>query len=150
MRSSLELVQNLGRKPTPEEIAEKNECSVETVREVIQLANRTHTISLETPLKDGDSHVKDFIEDKKAVSPDMAAMEKNVSEGIQMILSTLTPREERILRERFGIGENSEHTLEEVGRELGLTRERIRQIQESSLKKLRHPSRRRRLVKLKD
>jgi RNA polymerase primary sigma factor len=150
MKGSQELIQVLGRKPTPEEIAELNECSIETVKEMLQLANRRHTISLDAPVKDGDSHIEDFIEDKKVVSPDMAAIKKNVSEGIQMILSTLTPREERILCERFGIGENSEHTLEEVGRELGLTRERIRQIQESSLKKLRHPSRRRRLAKLQD
>ncbi|MEE9613007.1 MAG: sigma-70 family RNA polymerase sigma factor, partial [Desulfatiglandales bacterium] len=142
-RASQGLFQALGRRPTLEEIAEKIELPVEQVKKVIELFNRRHVLSLDTPIGDGDSYLGDFIEDKEIVSPENAVMQRDLEEQTQMILSTLTPREERILRKRFGIGEKEEHTLQEVGLEFGLTRERIRQIQVKTLKKLQHPSRRR-------
>jgi RNA polymerase primary sigma factor len=142
-RASQGLFQALGRRPTLEEIAEKIELPVDQVKKVIELFNRRHVLSLDTPIGDGDSYLGDFLEDKEIISPENVVMQRDLEERTQMILSTLTPREERILRRRFGIGEKEEHTLQEVGVEFGLTRERIRQIQAKTLKKLQHPSRRR-------
>jgi RNA polymerase primary sigma factor len=140
VRTSRYLVHELGREPTPEEIAEEMELSLEQVRKVLRLAKEP--LSLETPIGDeGDSHLGDFVEDKTAISPADAAISSRLSEQTQMVLKTLTPREEKILRMRFGIGEKSEHTLEEVGREFLVTRERIRQIETKAVKKLRHPQR---------
>lgn len=139
------LVQELGREPTPEEIAERMDISVEKVRKVIKIAKEP--ISLETPIgDDADSHLGDFIEDKRIVSPSDAVENLNLQEQTRRVLATLTPREEKVLRMRFGIGERSDHTLEEVGKSFDVTRERIRQIEAKALRKLRHPSR---LKKLK-
>jgi len=139
------LVQDLGREPTPEEIAEKMDISVDKVRKVLKIAKEP--ISLETPIgDDADSHLGDFIEDKRVVSPSDAVENLNLQEQTRGVLSTLTPREEKVLRMRFGIGERSDHTLEEVGKNFDVTRERIRQIEAKALRKLRHPSR---LKKLK-
>ncbi len=139
------LVQELGREPTPEEIAERMDISVEKVRKVIKIAKEP--ISLETPIgDDADSHLGDFIEDKRVVSPSDAVENLNLQEQTRRVLATLTPREEKVLRMRFGIGERSDHTLEEVGKNFDVTRERIRQIEAKALRKLRHPSR---LKKLK-
>ena len=139
------LVQELGREPTPEEIAERMDISVEKVRKVIKIAKEP--ISLETPIgDDADSHLGDFIEDKRIVSPSDAVENLNLQEQTRRVLATLTPREEKVLRMRFGIGEKSDHTLEEVGKSFDVTRERIRQIEAKALRKLRHPSR---LKKLK-
>jgi RNA polymerase primary sigma factor len=140
------LVQELGREPTPEEIAERMDISVEKVRKVIKIAKEP--ISLETPIgDDADSQLGDFIEDKRVVSPSDAVENINLQEQTRRVLSTLTPREEKVLRMRFGIGERSDHTLEEVGKNFDVTRERIRQIEAKALRKLRHPSR---LKKLKN
>jgi RNA polymerase primary sigma factor len=145
VRVSRYLVQELGREPTPEEIAEKMDISVEKVRKVLKIAKEP--ISLETPIgDDADSHLGDFIEDKRVVSPADAVENLNLQEQTRRVLSTLTPREEKVLRMRFGIGEKSDHTLEEVGKSFDVTRERIRQIEAKALRKLRHPSR---LKKLK-
>lgn len=134
------LVQELGREPTPEEIAERMDISVEKVRKVIKIAKEP--ISLETPIgDDADSHLGDFIEDKRVVSPSDAVENINLQEQTRRVLATLTPREEKVLRMRFGIGERSDHTLEEVGKNFDVTRERIRQIEAKALRKLRHPSR---------
>ena len=139
------LVQELGREPTPEEIAVRMDISVEKVRKVIKIAKEP--ISLETPIgDDADSHLGDFIEDKRVVSPSDAVENLNLQEQTRRVLATLTPREEKVLRMRFGIGERSDHTLEEVGKNFDVTRERIRQIEAKALRKLRHPSR---LKKLK-
>lgn len=139
------LVQDLGREPTPEEIAEKMDISVDKVRKVLKIAKEP--ISLETPIgDDADSHLGDFIEDKRVVSPSDAVENLNLQEQTRQVLATLTPREEKVLRMRFGIGERSDHTLEEVGKNFDVTRERIRQIEAKALRKLRHPSR---LKKLK-
>jgi RNA polymerase primary sigma factor len=139
------LVQELGREPTPEEIAERMDISVDKVRKVIKIAKEP--ISLETPIgDDADSHLGDFIEDKRAVLPSDAVENINLQEQTRKVLGTLTPREEKVLRMRFGIGERSDHTLEEVGKNFDVTRERIRQIEAKALRKLRHPSR---LKKLK-
>ena len=139
------LVQELGREPTPEEIAERMDISVEKVRKVIKIAKEP--ISLETPIgDDADSNLGDFIEDKRVVSPSDAVENINLQEQTRRVLQTLTPREEKVLRMRFGIGERSDHTLEEVGKNFDVTRERIRQIEAKALRKLRHPSR---LKKLK-
>jgi RNA polymerase primary sigma factor len=140
-RASDSLLQSNGKIPTHEEIAEVMGFSIEEVKRVLEMANRRHTLSLETPVGDGDSCMEDFIEDKEVVSPENAVIQRNLAEGTRAVLSTLTPREERILRKRYGIQEKSGQTLQEVGQEFGLTRERIRQIQANSLKKLRHPSR---------
>ena len=145
-RTSEGLLQSKGRIPTNEEIAEEMGFSIEEVKRVLEMANRRHTLSLETPIGDGDSCMEDFIEDKEVISPEKAVIQRNLAEGTRAVLSTLTPREERILRKRFGIQEKTGQTLQEVGQEFGLTRERIRQIQANSLKKLRHPSRIRRLA----
>ena len=140
VRTSRYLVQELGREPTPEEIAEKMELPLDQVRKVLKIAKEP--LSLETPIgEEGDSHLGDFIEDKNAVSPVEAAVSSNLSEQTRKVLKTLTPREEKVLRMRFGIGEKSDHTLEEVGQDFEVTRERIRQIEAKALRKLQHPSR---------
>ncbi len=144
IRTSRYLVQELGREPTPEEIAEKMEFPVDKVRKVLKIAKEP--ISLETPIgEEEDSHLGDFIEDKRVTSPVDAVINLNLSEQTQKVLSTLTPREEKVLRMRFGIGEKADHTLEEVGQDFAVTRERIRQIEAKALRKLRHPSRRKEL-----
>lgn len=143
-RTSRYLVQELGREPTPDEIAEKMELPVDKIRKVLKIAKEP--ISLETPIgEEEDSHLGDFIEDKKVISPSEAVINLNLSEQTRKVLSTLTPREEKVLRMRFGIGEKSDHTLEEVGKDFDVTRERIRQIEAKALRKLRHPSRNKKL-----
>jgi RNA polymerase primary sigma factor len=144
IRTSRYLVQEYGREPTPEEIAEKMEFSLEKVRKVLKIAKEP--ISLETPIgEEEDSHLGDFIEDKKIMSPSDAVISLDLSEQTRKVLATLTPREEKVLRKRFGIGEKADHTLEEVGKVFDVTRERIRQIEAKALRKLRHPSRSRKL-----
>ncbi|OIP39206.1 MAG: RNA polymerase sigma factor RpoD [Deltaproteobacteria bacterium CG2_30_63_29] len=140
IRTSRYLVQEYGREPTPEEIAEKMELPVDKVRKVLKIGKEP--ISLETPIgEEEDSHLGDFIEDKSILSPSEAVISMNLAEQTRKVLSTLTPREEKVLRMRFGIGEKSDHTLEEVGQDFDVTRERIRQIEAKALRKLRHPSR---------
>jgi len=140
VRTSRQLIQELGREPTPEEIAEKMELPVDKVKKVQKISKEP--ISLETPIgEEEDSSLGDFIEDKKIISPADAVMSITLSEQTRSVLSTLTPREEKVLRMRFGIGEKSDHTLEEVGQDFFVTRERIRQIEAKALRKLRHPSR---------
>ncbi len=140
IRTSRYLVQELGREPTPEEVAEKMELPLDKVRKVLKIAKEP--ISLETPIgEEEDSHLGDFIEDKSVVSPAEAVINMNLSDQTRKVLKTLTPREEKVLRMRFGIGEKSDHTLEEVGQDFEVTRERIRQIEAKALRKLRHPSR---------
>ena len=144
VRTSRYLVQEYGREPTPEEIAEKMELPIDKVRKVLKIAKEP--ISLETPIgEDEDSSLGDFIEDKGATSPSNAVISMNLSEQTRKVLATLTPREEKVLRMRFGIGEKSDHTLEEVGQDFEVTRERIRQIEAKALRKLRHPSRAKKL-----
>lgn len=139
-RTSRQLVQELGREPIPEEIADKMDMPVDKVRKVLKIAKEP--ISLETPVgEEEDSHLGDFIEDKKVINPAEAIVNLNLAEQTRRVLSTLTPREEKVLRMRFGIGEESDHTLEEVGQDFNVTRERIRQIEAKALRKLRHPSR---------
>ncbi len=140
VRTSRQLIQELGREPTPEEIAERMELPVDKVKKVQKISKEP--ISLETPIgEEEDSSLGDFIEDKKIISPADAVMSVTLSEQTRSVLSTLTPREEKVLRMRFGIGEKSDHTLEEVGQDFFVTRERIRQIEAKALRKLRHPSR---------
>ena len=140
IRTSRYLVQELGREPTPEEVAEKMELPLDKVRKVLKIAKEP--ISLETPIgEEEDSHLGDFIEDKNAVNPAEAVISMNLSDQTRKVLNTLTPREEKVLRMRFGIGEKNDHTLEEVGQDFEVTRERIRQIEAKALRKLRHPSR---------
>src|SRR5262249_8093298 len=140
IRTSRYLVQEYGREPTPEEIAEKMELPLDKVRKVLKIAKEP--ISLETPIgEEEDSHLGDFIEDKSVISPSEAVINMNLAEQTRKVLKTLTPREEKVLRMRFGIGEKSDHTLEEVGQDFEVTRERIRQIEAKALRKLRHPSR---------
>ncbi|MES2964664.1 MAG: RNA polymerase sigma factor RpoD [Bdellovibrionota bacterium] len=140
VRTSRYLVQELGREPMPEEIAEKMDMPVDKVRKVLKIAKEP--ISLETPVgEEEDSHLGDFIEDKKVINPSEAIVNLNLAEQTRRVLATLTPREEKVLRMRFGIGEESDHTLEEVGQDFNVTRERIRQIEAKALRKLRHPSR---------
>jgi len=140
IRTSRYLVQELGREPKPEEIAEKMEIPLDKVRKVLKIAREP--ISLETPIGDEeDSHLGDFIEDKKFMLPSDAAVSLNLAEQTRKVLATLTPREEKVLRMRFGIGEKADHTLEEVGQDFAVTRERIRQIEAKALRKLRHPTR---------
>jgi len=144
IRTSRYLVQELGREPTPEEIAEKMDFPLEKVRKVLKIAKEP--ISLETPIgEEEDSHLGDFIEDKKVVNPSDAVISLNLCEQTRKVLATLTPREEKVLRMRFGIGQKADHTLEEVGRDFDVTRERIRQIEAKALRKLRHPSRAKKL-----
>jgi len=144
IRTSRQLVQEMGREPTPEEIAERMELPLEKVRRVLKIAKEP--ISLETPIgEEEDSSLGDFIEDKAVVSPVEAVIKTNLSDQTAKVLSSLTPREEKVLRMRFGIGEKSDHTLEEVGQDFNVTRERIRQIEAKALRKLRHPSRAKRL-----
>jgi RNA polymerase primary sigma factor len=144
IRTSRYLVQEQGREPTPEEIAEKMEIPLEKVRKVLKIAREP--ISLETPIgEEEDSHLGDFIEDKKFMLPSDAAVNLNLAEQTRKVLATLTPREEKVLRMRFGIGERADHTLEEVGQDFAVTRERIRQIEAKALRKLRHPTRSRKL-----
>lgn len=140
VRTSRYLIQELGREPTPEEIAEKMDMPVDKVRKVLKIAKEP--ISLETPVgEEEDSHLGDFIEDKKVINPAEAIVNLNLAEQTRRVLATLTSREEKVLRMRFGIGEESDHTLEEVGQDFNVTRERIRQIEAKALRKLRHPSR---------
>jgi RNA polymerase primary sigma factor len=149
IRTSRYLVQEIGREPTPEEIAHKMELPLEKVRKVLKIAKEP--ISLETPIgEEEDSHLGDFIEDKAVTSPSDAVMNLNLSEQTRRVLATLSPREEKVLRMRFGIGEKSDHTLEEVGQDFEVTRERIRQIEAKALRKLRHPSRSKRLKSFVD
>ncbi|MBI4620831.1 MAG: RNA polymerase sigma factor RpoD [Desulfobacterales bacterium] len=144
IRTSRYLVQEMGREPLPEEIAEKMELPLDKVRKVLKIAKEP--ISLETPIgEEEDSHLGDFIEDKKIISPSDSVINLNLSEQTRKVLATLTPREEKVLRMRFGIGEKADHTLEEVGQDFDVTRERIRQIEAKALRKLRHPSRSKRL-----
>jgi RNA polymerase primary sigma factor len=144
IRTSRYLVQEQGREPTPEEIAEKMEIPLEKVRKVLKIAREP--ISLETPIgEEEDSHLGDFIEDKKITLPSDAAVNLNLAEQTRKVLATLTPREEKVLRMRFGIGEKADHTLEEVGQDFAVTRERIRQIEAKALRKLRHPTRSKKL-----
>jgi RNA polymerase primary sigma factor len=144
IRTSRYLVQEQGREPTPEEIAEKMEIPLDKVRKVLKIAREP--ISLETPIgEEEDSHLGDFIEDKKFMLPSDAAVNMNLAEQTRKILATLTPREEKVLRMRFGIGEKADHTLEEVGQDFTVTRERILQIEAKALRKLRHPTRSRKL-----
>ncbi len=144
IRTSRYLVQEQGREPTPEEIAEKMEIPLEKFRKVLKIAREP--ISLETPIgEEEDSHLGDFIEDKKFMLPSDAAVNMNLAEQTRKVLATLTPREEKVLRMRFGIGEKADHTLEEVGQDFAVTRERIRQIEAKALRKLRHPTRSRKL-----
>jgi RNA polymerase primary sigma factor len=144
IRTSRYLVQDLGREPSPEELAEKMELPVDKVRKILKIAKEP--ISLETPIgEEEDSHLGDFIEDKSVMSPVDAVISMNLAEQTRKVLATLTPREEKVLRMRFGIGEKSDRTLEEVGLDFEVTRERIRQIEVKALRKLRHPSRSRRL-----
>ena len=149
VRTSRYLVQDLGREPTPEEIAEKMEMPIEKVRKVLKIAKEP--ISLDTPIgEEEDSHLGDFIEDKAVTSPSEAVISMSLAEQTRKVLATLTPREEKVLRMRFGIGEKSDHTLEEVGQDFEVTRERIRQIEAKALRKLRHPSRSKRLTSFTD
>ena len=144
IRTSRHLVQKLGREPNPEEIAERMDLPLDKVRKILKIAREP--ISLETPIgEEEDSHLGDFIEDKKAISPLEAAIRYDLQRQINNALETLTPREEKVLRKRFGIGEATDHTLEEVGQDFEVTRERIRQIEAKALRKLRHPSRSRKL-----
>src|SRR5262245_18363517 len=140
VHTSRQLLNEIGREPTPEEVAKKLHISPERVRQVVRIAKEP--LSLETPVGDEhDSHLGDFIEDKDTILPIDAAIQSNLRETTTRVLASLTPREERILRMRFGIGMNKDHTLEEVGQQFSVTRERIRQIEAKALRKLKHPSR---------
>ena len=144
IRTSRQLVQELGREPSSEEIARRMDIPVAKVRKVLKIAQEP--ISLETPIgEEEDSHLGDFIEDRQAVSPSEAVISVNLKEYTSQVLRTLTPREERVIKMRFGLEDGSEHTLEEVGQSFQVTRERIRQIEAKALRKLRHPSRSRKL-----
>ena len=144
VRTSRQMLHEIGREPTPEELSEKLAMPLEKVRKVLKIAKEP--ISLETPIGDEeDSHLGDFIEDKNAILPIEAAIHSNLRETTTRVLASLTPREERVLRMRFGIGMNTDHTLEEVGQQFSVTRERIRQIEAKALRKLKHPSRSRKL-----
>ena len=144
VRTSRQMLHEIGREPTPEELSEKLAMPLEKVRKVMKIAKEP--ISLETPIGDEeDSHLGDFIEDKNAIIPVDAAIQANLKETVTRVLASLTPREERVLRMRFGIGMNTDHTLEEVGQQFSVTRERIRQIEAKALRKLKHPSRSRKM-----
>jgi RNA polymerase primary sigma factor len=143
-RTTRQMFAEIGREPTPEELAEKLGMPLEKVRKILKIAREP--LSLETPIGDeGDSHLGDLIEDKNAILPIDAAIQSNLRETTTRLLASLTPREERIVRMRFGLGMNSDHTLEQVGQQFSVTRERIRQIEAKALRKLRHPSRSREL-----
>jgi RNA polymerase primary sigma factor len=144
VRTGRQFLHETGREATPEELAERLSMPLEKVRKVLKIAKEP--ISLETPIGDEeDSHLGDFIEDKNAVIPVDAAIQSNLKETVTRVLASLTPREERVLRMRFGIGMNTDHTLEEVGQQFSVTRERIRQIEAKALRKLKHPSRSRKM-----
>ena len=144
VRTTRQMFAEIGREPTPEELAEKLGMPLEKVRKTLKIAREP--LSLETPIGDeGDSHLGDLIEDKNAILPIDAAIQSNLRETTTRLLASLTPREERIVRMRFGLGMNSDHTLEEVGQQFSVTRERIRQIEAKALRKLKHPSRSREL-----
>ncbi|MEC8546361.1 MAG: RNA polymerase sigma factor RpoD, partial [Pseudomonadota bacterium] len=144
VRTSRQMLHEFGREPTPEELSEKLSMPLEKVRKVLKIAKEP--ISLETPIGDEeDSQLGDFIEDKNAILPIDAAIQSNLRDTTTRVLASLTPREERVLRMRFGIGMNTDHTLEEVGQQFSVTRERIRQIEAKALRKLKHPSRSRKL-----
>ncbi|MCE2542657.1 MAG: RNA polymerase sigma factor RpoD [Acidobacteria bacterium] len=144
VRTSRALVQEFGREPTPEEVAERMDMPVVKVRKVLKIAQEP--ISLETPIgEEEDSHLGDFIEDQQVISPAEAVINLNLKDQTESVLKTLTPREEKVIKMRFGVGDGSEHTLEEVGQNFAVTRERIRQIEAKALRKLRHPSRSRKL-----
>ena len=148
-QTSRRLFKKLGRKPTPKEIGGEMDMSVDKVKEVLRAAKKT--LSLETPIGDGeDSSLSDFIENEQVVSPLDIVLSKNLSDQTRKVLATLTPREEKVLRMRFGIGEEREYTLEEVGEYFSVTRERIRQIEGKALRKLRHPLRSKNLKELLD
>jgi RNA polymerase primary sigma factor len=139
-RTSRQLLSELGREPTPEELAEKLHMPLEKVRKTLKIAKEP--LSLETPMgEEGDSQLGDLIEDKNAILPIDAAIQSNLRDTTTRVLASLTPREERIVRMRFGIGINSDHTLEQVGQQFSVTRERIRQIEAKALRKLKHPNR---------
>jgi RNA polymerase primary sigma factor len=140
VRTSRQMLNEIGREPTPEELTEKLGMPLERVRKVLKVVKEP--LSLESPIGDeGDSHLGDFIEDKNAILPIDAAIQSNLRETTTRVLASLTPREERVLRMRFGIGMNTENTLAVVGQQFSLTRERIRQIEAKALRKLKHPSR---------
>jgi RNA polymerase primary sigma factor len=144
VRTSRRMVTEIGREPSPEELAEKLGMSLEKVRKTLKIAREP--LSLETPIGDeGDSNLGDLIEDKNAILPIDAAIQSNLREITTRLLASLTPREERIVRMRFGLGMNSDHTLEQVGQQFSVTRERIRQIEAKAIRKLKHPSRSREL-----
>jgi len=144
IRTSRSLVQEYGREPTSEEIARNMDFPVSKIRKILEIARAT--ISLETPVgEEGDNHLGDLIKDCSAVSPAEAILNVNLKEKMESVLKILTPREEQVIKMRFGLGDGSEHTLEEVGRRFSVTRERIRQIEAKALRKLRHPSRNRTL-----
>jgi len=144
VRTSRQMLHEIGREPTPEELSEKLAMPLEKVRKVLKIAKEP--LSLETPIGDEeDSHLGDFIEDHNAVLPINAVIQSNLRETTMRVLASLTPREERVLRMRFGIGMNADHTLEEVGQQFGVTRERIRQIEAKAIRKLKHPNRSRQL-----
>jgi RNA polymerase primary sigma factor len=145
-RTSRTLFQEMGREPTLEEIAERMGISLDKMQKVFKISKRP--ISLETPIGEEDGRLEDFIEDKEVISPQDAAISLNMARQIGSVLSTLNKREEKILRMRFGIGEKHDHTLDEVGRDFDLTRERIRQIEAKALRRLRHPSRSKQLKSL--
>jgi RNA polymerase primary sigma factor len=143
-RTQRSLVQELGREPTAEEIAKRMDMPASKVRKIMKIAQEP--ISLETPIgEEEDSHLGDFIEDRQVISPIDAVIVANLRDQTRRTLKTLTPREEQVLRMRFGVGDGAEHTLEEVGKSFNVTRERIRQIESKALRKLRHPSRAKRL-----
>ncbi len=149
IRTSRQLVQELGREPTSEEIAKRMDIPVAKVRKVLKIAQEP--ISLETPIgEEEDSHLGDFIEDRSMVSPAEAVINVNLKDQTAQVLRTLTPREEKVIKMRFGLEDGSEHTLEEVGQSFAVTRERIRQIEAKALRKLRHPSRSRKLKAFMD
>ncbi len=140
LQTSRQLLKELGREPYPEEIAERMDIPIAKVRRILRLMKQT--LSLETPIGDDEeSSLGDFIEDEKSPSPSDAAIEKDLSDQTNLVLETLTPREEKVLRMRFGIGEKQDYTLEEVGKVLGVTRERVRQIEAKAIRRLRHPTR---------
>lgn len=145
-RASRDLVMEIGRDPSPEAIARKMDLPLEKVRNLLEIARRRNTVSLETPMGDDDWQLQDLIADKDIVSPEEAAIQGSLTEQVRTILATLTPREEKILRRRFGIGEKTQHTLRDVGKECGISHERVRQIEARALTKLWHPSRSKRLL----